>query len=159
GRVTVVASTITGNHGSNGVAIATNNPNFVTLAADIITASADDAAGSRTACSPGGPPMVVDAGDNLDTDGSCISATAPATGSHGGTATYGSSTYGDVLEAYLANEAADNGGPSKTFALLNTPDPLTDLANPAFDMIPASFALPDAVDGVTTACALADQRG
>ena len=64
-----------------------------------------------------------------------------------------------MLDAYLADGLANNGGPTKTIALLNSPNPSTTLANPAFDVVPASFNLPVAVDGVSAACSLSDQRG
>ena len=152
GTLTVQASTITDNTGNGGSAIATGNAN-VTLAASILAASS-----TNGTCSPAITGFV-DEGYNLDDDGTCISPNSPATGSHSGTIAYGSSTYGDVLDAYLADGLADNGGPTKTVALLNSPSPSTTLANPAFDVVPASFDLPVAVDGVSAACALSDQRG
>jgi Bacterial Ig-like domain (group 3) len=152
GTLTVQASTIANNSGSDGAAIATGNAN-VTLAADIIAAQS-----SGGACNPANG-TIVDGGYNLDDDGTCISPDSPATGSHNGTTAYGSSTYGAVLGAYLAGGLAGNGGPTQTFALLNSPKPSTTLANPAFDAVPASFDLPVAVDGVSAACSLSDQRG
>jgi hypothetical protein len=156
GTLNVQLSTITDNTGSSGAAIATSDPTKVTLAADIITASA-----SVGACNPPydpANPKIIDAGYNLDDDGTCISPDSPATGSHGGSTAYGSSTYGAVLDAYLGG-LANNGGPTKTVALLNSPNPLTTLANPALDVVPASFNLPVAVGGVSAACSLSDQRG
>jgi len=64
-----------------------------------------------------------------------------------------------VLDAYLADGLGNNGGPTRTIALLNSPNPSTTLANPAFAVVPASFDLPVAVDGGSSACAVADQRG
>jgi hypothetical protein len=96
---------------------------------------------------------------NLDEDGTCISPTSPATGSPNGTTADGSSTYGAVLDAYLADGLANNGGSTATVALLNTPNPSTTLADPAFAVVPASFNLPVAVDGVGSACSVPDQRG
>ena len=152
GTLTVQASTIIDNTASDGAAIATGNTN-VTFAASIIAAQA-----SGGACNPLNA-AIVDGGYNLDSDGTCISPTTPATGSHNGTTAYGSSTYAEVLAAYLADGPADNGGPTKTVALLNTPDPLTTEANPALAVVPASFTLPVAVGGVSAACSLPDQRG
>ncbi|WCB94958.1 hypothetical protein DSM104299_03698 [Baekduia alba] len=152
GTLNVQTSTITDNTASDGAAIATGNAN-VTLAADIIAAQS-----SGGACSPANA-AVVDGGYNLDTDGTCISPTAPAVGSHNGTTVYESSTYAAALDAYLADGLADNGGPTQSVALLNRPNPLTTLANPAFDVVPADFALPVAVGGVSEACSLPDQRG
>jgi hypothetical protein len=152
GTLTVEASTITANTGSAGAAIATGNAN-VTFAGDIIAAQA-----SGSACSPVNT-AIVDDGYNLDGDGTCISPTSPATGSHNGTTADGSSTYGAVLDAYLADGAANNGGPTQTVALLNSPNPSTTLADPAFAVVPPSFNLPVAVDGVASACSVADQRG
>lgn len=154
GKLDVETSTLVGNSssGSAGSAFATGNTE-ATFAADIIGPQA-----SENACTPSGTAFV-DGGYNLETDGTCISATTPATGSHNGTAAYGSSTYGAVLTSYLAGAVAANGGPTGTLALLNTANPPTELADPAFDVVPPSFELPAPVDGVSQACSLADQRG
>jgi predicted outer membrane repeat protein len=152
GRLTVQRSTLADNTAPSGAVIAAGNAN-VTFAADLIAAQA-----SGAACNPANT-AIVDAGYNLDTDGTCISPTAPATGSHNGQTADGASTYGAVLDAYLAAALADNGGPSQTLALLNRPSPATDLPNPMLDAVPADFALPVAAGGASTACALADQRG
>lgn len=152
GTINVQSSTIAGNTGSDGAAIATGNAN-VKFAATIIAAQA-----SGGACNPANA-AITDAGYNLDTDGTCISETSPAVGSHNGTTPYGSSTYGAVLDAYLALELAGNGASTPTFALLNSPDPATTLANPAFDVVPPTFHLPVGLGGVTAACSLPDQRG
>lgn len=153
GTLTVQGTTIANNSASSGTAIATGNAN-VTLAATIV--AKQSSAGS--ACDPANG-TIVDGGYNLDSDGTCILPAAPATGSHSGISAYGSSTYAAVLDAYLAHGLANNGGPSKTLALLNRPNPLTDAADPALGVVPPDFALPVAVGGATTACALADQRG
>jgi hypothetical protein len=152
GTLTVEASTITGNSGSAGAAIS-NASTKLALAGDLIAAQS-----FGSACNFAGP-VSVDVGYNLDDDGTCISPTAPATGSHGGTAAYGSSTYGAVLDAYLADAPANHGGPTRTVALLNSPIPPTPLADPALDVVPASFNLPVALGGVSAACSLPDQRG
>lgn len=152
GTLYVVGSTIVGNSGSSGAAIAAGNKE-VTFAADIIGAQT-----SGEACSPSGAAFV-DAGYNLDVDGTCISPTTPGPGSHNGTTEYGSSTYGEVLESYLADEPADNGGPTRSFALLSTPNPPTALADPAFEVVPPTFELPTPIGEAKTACALPDQRG
>jgi len=152
GTLTVEASTIAGNSGSDGAAISTSTPN-ATFAADIIATQA-----SGKACSPANSELV-DGGYNLDTDGTCISPTAPAEGSHSGQAPYGPSTYGAALDAYLADAPADNGGPTQTIALLSTPNPPTTADDPALGVVPASFKLPIPIGGVSTACALSDQRG
>jgi predicted outer membrane repeat protein len=152
GTLTVQATTITDNSASSGGAIATGNAN-VTFAADIITAQT-----AGGGCDPANT-AVVDGGYNLDVDGTCLSPTAPATGSHNGQTAYGTSTYGEVLDAYLDDAPADNGGSTQTVALRNTPDPATTLANPAYGVVPATFDLPVAVDGVASACAVPDQRG
>jgi predicted outer membrane repeat protein len=153
GTLTVQTSTIAGNTGSDGAAIATGNTN-VTFAADIIIGSQP----SGGACSPANT-AIVDGGYNLDDDGTCISPDTPATGSHNGTTADGSSTYAEVLDAYLADAPGDNGGPTQTLSLLNSPNPATTLTNPAFDVVPASFDLPVAVDGASAACSVGDQRG
>jgi hypothetical protein len=153
GTLTVQASTITGNSASSGAVLAASNPN-ATFAADLIGAQA-----SGDACNPANA-AIVDAGYNLDEDGTCIAPDAPATGSHNGTTAYGSSTYAAALEAYLADGPADNGGPTQTIALLNSPDPSTPLANPAFAVVPASFDLPVSIlGGSSAACSVPDQRG
>ena len=126
----------------------------MTFAATIIAPQSSGAG----ACNPVNA-NITDAGYNLDVDGTCISPDAPATGSHAGSSAYGSSTYGAVLDAYLADGLANNGGPTRTLALLNTPNPATTLADPAFDVVPAGFALPVAVGGVSAACSVSDQRG
>lgn len=152
GTLYVVGSTFVGNKGTGGSAIATGN-NEATFATDIIGPQE-----GGEACSPTGTAFV-DAGYNLDVDGSCISTTTPGIGSHNGTTVSGSSTYGEVLDAYLADGLAENGGPTETIALLNTPNPLTSEPDPAFDVVPPSFELPTPVGAATTACALPDQRG
>lgn len=152
GALNVQKSTIADNTASDGAVIATGNAN-VTAAGSILAAQS-----SGNGCSPANV-TITDAGYNLDHDGTCISATEPAVGSHSGTSEYGPSTYAAALDAYLADRLASNGGPTKSFALLNTPNPLFAAANPAFDVVPASFELPVAVDGASTACALPDQRG
>ena len=151
GAGVVQSSTIVNNTASVGDAIAGNVR--LTLAASIILAPSPGSG----ACAPANG--VVDAGYNIDSDGTCVSSPSPATGSQSGTTAYGSSTYADVLAAYLADAPADNGGPTDTLALLSTPDPFTSLANPAFAAVPASFAPPLAVDGTSTACGVPDQRG
>lgn len=152
GTIAVQSSTIVGNGGTAGSAFATGTTD-ATFAADIIGLQA-----SGEACSPVGTAFV-DGGYNLDVDGTCISATDPATGSHNGTTAYGASTYGAVLGAYLAGGLANNGGPSETFALLNTPSPATTLANPALAVVPSSFILPATAGGLPAPCSQADQRG
>lgn len=152
GTLNVEGSTIANNSGSNGAAIASGNSS-VTFATTII---AEQSSGG--ACSPANAAFF-DAGYNLDEDGTCVSLVTPGPGSHNGTTAYGSSTYGATLDAYLADGLASNGGPTKTVALLNSPSPPTTLANPAFDVVPASFNLPAPIGGVSAACSLADQRG
>ncbi|HTU15201.1 MAG TPA: right-handed parallel beta-helix repeat-containing protein [Solirubrobacterales bacterium] len=152
GTLNVQASTIAGNSASDGSVIATGNPD-VTFTSTILAEQA-----SGVACSPANSAFT-DGGYNLDTDGTCISPSTPATGSHNGTTAYGTSTYGEVLNSYLADGPAYNGGPTKTIALLNEPDPAAAPADPAFDAIPSSFNLPVAVGGETAACKVPDQRG
>jgi Bacterial Ig-like domain (group 3) len=152
GVLTVEASTLTGNTGSAGSAIAGAGAEKVKLAASIVGAQV-----SGIACWPN-IAAFVDAGYNLDSDGTCISEESPAEGSHNGKAAYGSSTYGAALDAYLADAPAANGGPTQTVALLNSPNPPTGEADPAFDVVPPSFNLPVAVDGISATCSLPDQR-
>jgi hypothetical protein len=152
GTLNIQSSTIADNTATGGAAMASGNLN-VTFAATIIGAQS-----SPNACNPANA-AIVDGGYNLDSDGSCISPTAPAPGSHNGTTPYGPSTYGAALDAYLGGGLANNGGPTKTFALLNSPSPLTTLANPALDIVPPGFNLPAPIGGVSAACSLSDQRG
>jgi hypothetical protein len=138
GSGTVQSSTIANNTATVGDAIAANSR--LTLAASIVLGPSP---GSGT-CAPAN---------------GFVSSPSPATGSHSGATAYGSSTYADVLGAYLADAPADNGGPTPTLALLSSPDPFTSLADPAFAVVPSSFALPITVDGSSTACGVPDQRG
>lgn len=148
GTLNVELSTFVGNSGSGGAVIATGNNN-VAWAGNIIARS------TGGSCSPANS-AYTDSGYNLDDDGTCLPSSRGA-GSHSGTETYGSSTYGAVLDAYLASSPANNGGPTKTVAL--NVHGSTSLADPAHTVIPPSFALPVAIDGKTTACSVADQRG
>ncbi len=151
GTTTVEQSTISHNSSTGGSAIATLNNN-VTLAGDIL---AKQTTGSDCRAASG----LADAGYNLDDDGTCISSTSPGAGSHSGTTADGSSTYGAVLDAYLANALANNGGPTQTVAILNAPSPATPQPNPALAVVPATFTLPAPVGATSAACSLADQRG
>jgi hypothetical protein len=152
GAITVESSTIAGNSAPVGSAIAGSGGGSVTLAGDIL---AEPTAGSD--CDDIGD--LADDGYNLDDDGTCISSTSPGTGSHNGTTALGSSTYGAVLDAYLADSLAANGGPTQTLALLNSPSPTTTEADPALGVVPQGFDLPVAVDSESAACAVPDQRG
>ncbi len=153
GTIKVEASTIVGNIGSTGSVIATSDPTTATFADDLIGSQS-----SGTACTPANDAFV-DGGFNLEVDGTCISTTTPAAGSHNGLAPYGSSTYGAVLDAYLADGLANNGGPTQTVALSSSATPPTPLSDPAFAVVPASFQLPAPLDGLSAACSLPDQRG
>jgi hypothetical protein len=153
GMLAVENSTLTDNTGSGGGTLASSDPNHVTFAGDLIASRS-----SVAACFPANA-AITDGGYNLDDDGTCISPTSPATGSHNGLTADGSSTFGAVLDAYLAAVPAGNGGPTQTLALLNTPNPSTTLDNPAVGVVPASFDLPVAVDGLSSSCSLPDQRG
>jgi hypothetical protein len=148
GTLNVELSTFVGNSGSGGAVIATGNNN-VTWAGNIIARS------TNASCSPANG-AYTDSGYNLDDDGTCLPG-SPGAGSHSGTETYGSSTYGAVLDAYLASSPASNGGPTKTIAL--NAHASTSLADPAHAVVPTSFTLPVAIDGKTTACSVPDQRG
>lgn len=152
GTLTVQSSTIADNTASEGAAVGSGNPN-TTFAAVLVAAQR-----SGTACGPAGTP-IIDAGYNVDTDGSCVSEIAPAVGSHSGGAVLGSSTYGATLDAFLADDLLDNGGPTRTLALLLDPVPATTVADPLSAAVPPDYALPAAVDGASTVCAARDQRG
>ena len=125
----------------------------MTFAADLIGPQS-----AADACNPANT-AIVDAGTTSTRRDVHLGGHAGRPGATAGPTAYGSSTYAAVLDAYLADALADNGGPSSTFALLNRPSPATTLANPAFAAVPPSFALPVAVGGVSTACSLPDQRG
>lgn len=160
GTLNVLSSTLAGNTGSDGAAIGSGNKN-VTLAADIIAENTAKGLGGGD-CNPSNTPPskgLVDGGYNLDDDGTCVSAATPAAGSHSGTTTYGSSTYGAVLDAYLADGLASNGGPTQTIALLSSPNPATTMPDPAYAAVPPSFLLPVPIGGVFAACSVPDQRG
>lgn len=150
GTSLVESSTIAHNSSPGSSAIASLN-NGVTLAGDVV---AEQTAGSD--CPAAG---VVDDGYNLDDDGSCVSSTSPGEGSHNGMSADGLSTYGAVLDAYLADSLGDNGGPTQTLALLGQPSPATTEPDPALAVVPSTFNLPTAVDAKSAACSVPDQRG
>jgi hypothetical protein len=150
GTATVENSTFAHNSASAGAAIATANNADVTLAGDIVAEQT-----SASGCHG----TVVDDGYNLDDDGSCVSSASPGEGSHSGTTADGSSTYGAVIDAYLADSLANNGGLTQTLALLNNPSPATAEPDPALAVVPASFNLPVAVEARSAACSVPDQRG
>ena len=152
GSSTIEKSTIAHNSSTGGSAIATANHARLTLAADIL---AEQTSGSDCR----GIASIVDAGYNLDDDGSCILRKSPGTGSHNGRTVDGASKFGVVLDDYLANSPAENGGPTRTIALLNHPSPATKERNPALAVVPASFHLPRALDTRSVACRVPDQRG
>jgi hypothetical protein len=151
GTTTVENSTIADNSSPTGSAVVSVNNNL-TLAGNIL---AEQTSGSDCP----GVGSVVDDGYNLDDDGSCISSTSPGEGSHNGMTADGSSTYGSVLDAYLANSLGNSGGPTETLAILNNPTPATTEPNPALAVVPASFNLPATIDAKSAACSLPDQRG
>lgn len=150
GTLTVELSTLVGNTGSGGAAIATGGSG-ATFAGNIMARS------TGTNCSPANA-AYTDSGYNLDDDGSCL-PTSAGRGSHSGTEADGSSTYGAVLRAYLASSPSLNGGTTESIALLGKPSPATSLPDPAAGVVATNFNLPVAVDGKTSACSVADQRG
>ncbi len=135
---TIEASTITGNS-STSVVGGIYNHGTLTLAADIV---AKQAAG--TDCyNTGG---TVDAGYNVDDDGTCaLSAIGDVSGS-------------GAIDDYLGTLGLYDG-PTETVPLLAVPSTPTGSADPAVGVIPASFDLPMAVNGVLLACSVPDQRG
>jgi hypothetical protein len=138
GALTVESSTITGNSADDGAAIAIGDS--ATLAGDILA----EQQGPNCVAQAGG---FTDDGYNVDDDGTCGLSSANHSVSH-------STAIADYLSSLT-----DNGGPTQTVALLNTPSPATVQADPAVGAIPPSFDLPEAVDGKTAACSIPDQRG
>ncbi|HJQ84193.1 MAG TPA: right-handed parallel beta-helix repeat-containing protein, partial [Candidatus Binatia bacterium] len=140
GTLTVESSTITAN--SSGIGTQAS----ATFAGDIIAGqNGPDCEGPDP-----GPPLLVaiaDAGYNVDDDGTC-----------GLSAANHSISDSSAIDSYLGG-LADNGGPTETQALLNTPSPATSATDPALGAVPPSFDLPEAVDGHTALCSVADQRG
>ena len=90
---------------------------------------------------------VTDAGYNIDDDGTC-----------GLSASNNSISDSTVIDDYLGT-LGPNGGPTETVPLLATPSTTTSSADPAFAVIPSTFDLPIAVNGVSLACSIPDQRG
>src|SRR5205085_2076680 len=70
----------------------------------------------------------------------------------------GSVSHSSVIDHYLGS-LGSNGGPTETVPLLAVPSPATGSADPALGAIPASFVLPVAVNGISLACSIPDQRG
>ena len=147
GTATVEAATITGNFvttggdDDSGGGINTSSASSLTLAADIIAAQG---AGGDCSIEPG---TVTDAGYNVDDDGTCGLSVAN-----------GSILDSAVIDNYLG-PLGPNGGPTETVPLLATPSPTTSSPDPALGVIPSTFALPLAVNGVSLACSVPDQRG
>ena len=147
GTGTIEASTLTANSvntgygGAFGGGINNSDDNSLTLAADII---AEQSAGGD--CSNSLIP-VTDAGYNVDDDGTC-----------GLSASNNSISDSTVIDDYLGTLGA-NGGPTETVPLLATASPTTSSADPALGVIPSTFDLPIALNGVSLACSIPDQRG
>ena len=147
GTATIEASTVTGNSvatgyvGAFGGGINNSADSSVTLAADII---ADQSSGGDCSNDAG---TVTDAGYNIDDDGTC-----------GLSVSNSSMPDSTVIDDYLGT-LGPNGGPTETVPLLITPSSATSSADPAFAVIPSTFDLPNAVNGVSLACSIPDQRG
>ena len=147
GTATIEASTITANsattgyEGTFGGGINNSADSSMTLAADII---ANQNSGGDCSNDAG---TVTDAGYNVDDDGTC-----------GLSASNNSIPDSTVIDDYLGT-LGPNGGPTETVPLLVTPSPTTSSADPAFAVIPSTFDLPVAVNGVSLACSIPDQRG
>ena len=138
GPISVFDSTIDGNTASSLAAIWNGFAGFYgtfTMAGDIVATPGGPPAGRE--CGTGG---LVDAGYNVDDDGSC-----------GFTGT-GSTSDSLTIDSHLGT-LANNGGPTQTVALLpgSSGSP-----NPAQAVIPAGFTAPGQS---TPACDLPDQRG
>jgi predicted outer membrane repeat protein len=142
GWITIESSTLTGNSACCGAAIASGNFN-VRFAADIF------AEHSSPTCAFADSPIdpSVDAGYNIDDDGTCglSSANHSVSGS-------------SAIDNYLGS-LVDNFVQTPTVPLLNEPIPATSAADPALGVVPESFDLPEAVDGETAACSVPDERG
>ena len=136
GTMTVEDSTISGNGSGNLF-----NEGTLTLAANII---ADQSSGGDCSLSFYG--TIIDAGYNIADDGSCDFNDAS------------SISDSTVIDDYLGT-LGSYGGPTETVPLLASPSPATASADPAFAVIPSTFDLPVAVNGVTLACSVPDQRG
>ena len=117
-------------------------PATLTLAADIF---AGQSSGGN--CDVGGAIVFTDAGYNVDDDGSC-----------GLSPSNDSVSDSPVIDDYLGS-LGSNGGTTETVPLLATPSPTTGSADPALAVIPSTFDLPVAVNGVSLACSVPDQRG
>ena len=147
GTGTIEASTLTANSvntgydGAFGGGINNSDDNSLTLAADII--AEQSASGD---CSDSLSP-VTDAGYNVDDDGTC-----------GLSASNNSISDSTAIDDYLGTLGA-NGGPTETVPLLATASPTTSSADPALGVIPSTFDLPIALNGVSLACSIPDQRG
>jgi uncharacterized repeat protein (TIGR02543 family) len=147
GTATIEASTIMGNSVATGYAgafgggINNSADSPLTLAADIIASQSAGGDCSNYA------DTVTDAGYNVDDDGTC-----------GLSVSNDSISDSTVIDDYLGT-LGPNGGPTETVPLLATPSPTTSSADPAFGVIPSTFDLPVAVNGVALACSIPDQRG
>ena len=131
--LTVEGSTISSNTtggGPSGIQGADMTP--VVLAATILATPGGPPAGGECA-----GPAITDDGYNVDDDGTC------------GLSAPGSVSASAAIDDYLGSDA----GPY--VALLASPSPSTNAADPALAAIPGSFRLPDS----TLACARPDQRG
>ena len=140
---TVEDSTISGNNSGGSFASGIYVEGPVTLAADII---AKQAIGPECQEVMGGT-QIMDAGYNVDDDGTCGFSSA----NH-------SVSDSPVIDDYLGT-LASNGGPTETVPLLAIPSPTTAAPDPAFEAIPSTFDLPVAENGVSLACSVPDQRG
>jgi len=133
---TVEDSTISGNTASGGSSSIYNEGSTITLAGDILATGAP--AGGE--CSGSKSQIFVDAGYNIDDDGTCGLSSA----SH-------SVSDSTTIDGYLGT-LAQHGGPTETIALLAGAAPG---ANPAQAVIPSTFHLPTG----EAACSQPDQRG
>jgi hypothetical protein len=146
GNAAIEAATITGNsvatgyEGAFGGGINNSYDGSLTLAADI---TAKQSAGGD--CSNIG--TVTDAGYNIDDDGTCALSSS-----------HNSISDSTVIDDYLGS-LGPSAGPTETVPLLAAPSPTTSSADPALGVIPSTFDLPIAVNGVSLACSIPDQRG
>jgi uncharacterized repeat protein (TIGR02543 family) len=143
GDATIDDSTISNNLSNNTQGPAEvdgfgSSPSTVTMAGDIVASPGGVPAGSTGQCQDSD---IVDAGYNVDDDGSC-----------GFSGTNDSESDSTTIDSFLG-ALADNGGPTETVAISGG---TAHDANPAQGDIPSTFTAPGQS---TAACSQADQRG
>lgn len=137
--VTVEASTVSGNRAAAGSALYGTSGTYA-LAADILASPGGPPAGGE--CATGTGATITDAGYNVSDDATC-----------GLTATRHSVASSTAIDGYLGAPGS-HGGPTATVPLGLAPaSPVG--PDPAFQLVPSTFALPSG----PLACTQTDQRG